>query len=588
MFKKLNSLLKGVSCNYVRSIKLNEQFIDFAGRFANDLGTVILLSDNHLECGKYNILGYKPWLTFYGKFDNININIDGKKVSFKADPLETIRELLKICKINNRFKCDLPIITGLMGYLAYDLKNSIEKLNLTTIDDLQLPDICFFAHSVIVVHSVLEDVMHLFISSNALSENKLNDSALKSFNKKIKNPVIVDDKSFYNDKKGFTSNFKQHEYINSVEKILYYILEGDVYQVNMSQRFNSRFKGSSYSFFKRLYNINPAPFFSYINSGDYQIISSSPERLIMRKGEIVETRPIKGTRPRGISVKSDLSMKQNLLKSHKDDAELSMIVDLMRNDLGKVCKKKSVVVKKHKSLEAYHNVYHLVSIIEGKLDKSKDSVDLIKSVFPGGSITGCPKIRAMEIIDELETNCRHVYTGSIGYISFHETMDLSIAIRTATVYNDQVYFSVGGGIVYDSDPDDEFNETMHKGRTIIDSFNKKNIIENNKIQEYLPFVWFNGIIKPLKSVGIAINDLGVMYGYGFFETLLIDKGSIYFLEAHVKRFYSTWKQFFKTHIPNLSWNEIINQVINANKANEKYTKKQELMMKKKNKQFFLL
>jgi para-aminobenzoate synthetase component 1 len=214
-------------------------------------------------------------------------------------------------------------------------------------------------------------------------------------------------------------------------------------------------------------------------------------------------------------LKPDLSKAQDReAKSKKDDAELSMIVDLLRNDIGKVCKAGSVRVAEHKRLEAYQNVFHLVSIVEGRLEEGRDAIDLLRATFPGGSITGCPKIRTMEIIDELEPNRRHIYTGSIGYISFHNTMDLSIAIRTATVYNGKIFFSVGGGIVFDSDPHDEFEETIHKGRTLMEVFKGKE--EKSTEQNY---VWINGTLEPLDQASIPVWDQGFQYGFGFFETI---------------------------------------------------------------------
>ena len=190
---------------------------------------------------------------------------------------------------------------------------------------------------------------------------------------------------------------------------------------------------------------------------------------MLRCGSRIEARPIKGTRPRGKTEPEDQALRQELAHSSKDDAELSMIVDLLRNDIGKVCAPASVRVAEHKRMEAYENVYHLVSVVEGELDAGKDSIDLIEATFPGGSITGCPKVRAMEIIDELESCRRHVYCGSIGYLSFHDSMDLSIAIRTAIVCHGLLSFNVGGGIVYDSDPLDEYRETLYKGRSIVES-----------------------------------------------------------------------------------------------------------------------
>ena len=195
-----------------------------------------------------------------------------------------------------------------------------------------------------------------------------------------------------------------------------------------------------------------------------------------------------------------------------------MIVDLLRNDIGKVCRVGSVRVMEHKRLEAYQNVYHLVSIVEGRLDQDCDSVDLLKATFPGGSITGCPKIRTMEIIDELEPCPRHIYTGSIGYISFHDTMDLSIAIRTATIYNGKIMFSVGGGIVFDSDPLDEYEETIHKGRTLMEVFKGK-----EKKAAKKDYVWINGALELLDQASIPVTDQGFQYGYEFFETIRVKR-----------------------------------------------------------------
>ena len=275
------------------------------------------------------------------------------------------------------------------------------------------------------------------------------------------------DEGFSVDRDGLQSNFSRHAYETAVQRIRDYIAAGDVYQVNLSQRFETRFQGNSFGFFRALYERNPAPFFAFLNAGDHQLVSTSPERFLHLQDRRVETRPIKGTRPRCQDPDEDRTMREALEASAKDDAELSMIVDLLRNDIGRVCQGGSVRVAAHKMVEAYENVYHLVSIVEGELDDERDAIDLIRAAFPGGSITGCPKIRSMEIIDELEPDRRHVYTGSIGFISFHGTLDLSIAIRTAVIHRGRMAFSVGGGIVYDSDPADEYDETLHKGRTLV-------------------------------------------------------------------------------------------------------------------------
>ena len=279
----------------------------------------------------------------------------------------------------------------------------------------------------------------------------------------------------------------------------------------------------------------------------------------------METRPIKGTRPRGKTPAADQRLQDELARSPKDDAELSMIVDLLRNDIGRACAGGSVIVTEHKRLEAYQNVYHLVSVVEGTLTAGKGSVDLIRATFPGGSITGCPKIRSMEIIDELESRRRHVYTGSIGYISFHDTMDLSIAIRTATIVGDRLLFSVGGGIIYDSDPADEFAETLHKGETLMRVFQGADDRSGN---ERGPFVWQDGRLLRQDAAMVPLTDLGLQYGFGFFETIRVEKGVIRRLTAHLARFNRTWADLFGGALPDLTWKDVITQVIEKNRLGD--------------------
>jgi para-aminobenzoate synthetase component 1 len=252
-------------------------------------------------------------------------------------------------------------------------------------------------------------------------------------------------------------------------------------------------------------------------------------------------------------------MREELEASTKDDAELSMIVDLLRNDIGRVCRGGSVRVTAHKTVEAYANVYHLVSTVEGELAEDRDSIDLLRATFPGGSITGCPKIRAMEIIDELEPDRRHVYTGSIGYISFHGSLDLSIAIRTAVIHQDRMAFSVGGGIVYDSDPADEYEETLHKGRTLV-----------NVCAECAPLtvrpekIWFDGRICDAGKARLPVGDEGVRYGFGFFETIRAAGGKIPLLARHQARWEASWKKLFGGPPPDITWASVIRQVLEHN------------------------
>ena len=263
-----------------------------------------------------------------------------------------------------------------------------------------------------------------------------------------------------------SSTFSREHYLEAVRRAREYIRQGDIYQVNLSQRFSFPFQGDLYRLFLQLFQRNPAPFYAYLNCGDFQILSTSMERFLLRQGDYLETRPIKGTRPRGRTPAEDAIRRQELTASLKEEAELSMIVDLLRNDIGRVCVGGSVQVQEHKRLEAYENVYHLVSIVTGRVRPGCSHADILRATFPGGSITGCPKIRAMEIIDELEPVVRHAYCGSIGYLGLHRNLDLNIAIRTAIGCRGQVHFAVGGGIVYDSEEVAEYEETLHKAMTL--------------------------------------------------------------------------------------------------------------------------
>ncbi|MBI2081985.1 MAG: aminodeoxychorismate synthase component I [Deltaproteobacteria bacterium] len=265
------------------------------------------------------------------------------------------------------------------------------------------------------------------------------------------------------------SNFSKKAYLRTIDKIKNYITAGDCYQVNLSQRFSCAVKESPYDIYQRLKQISPAPYSAFLNLGDTQIISSSPESFLQVKNKEVTTRPIKGTRPRGKTVADDARLKEELTISTKDRAELLMITDLLRNDLGKVCEKGSIHVPSLCEVESFAQVHHLVSTIQGTLKEDTDVIDLLKATFPGGSITGAPKIRAMEIIHELETVPRNVYTGAIGFISLNGHAEFNIAIRTMVIKEGQAYFWGGGGIVSDSSPEEEYLETTVKVEGLVSS-----------------------------------------------------------------------------------------------------------------------
>ena len=553
---------------HTEQVELNEPFLDVAERFIHLPGTVLLASGGNLDCARFHILAIKPWLSFSGRRNSFQITIEDQTKHINENPFDILRSILNLYKPQglsiSHYSMDIPVQSGLFGYFSYDLKDYLEALPRTTIDDLMLPQICLFIPSIIIVHEIKTANTSICVLDRETPNGHRTLKTDLAFLHKTISSKPNSAKTYSGSKNGFSSNFTKQRYLTAVEQIKEYIASGHIYQANLSQRFQMDFSGDAFSLFKTLFKNNPAPFFSYINAGDHHIISTSPERFLFRQNKQVETRPIKGTRPRGKTPSEDEALGQELQQSKKDDAELSMIVDLLRNDLGKVCEAGSVHVSKHKMLEPYKNVFHLVSIVEGILAEKYDSVDLIKACFPGGSITGCPKIRAMEIIDELEPNRRHIYTGSIGYISFHDTMDLSIAIRTATVYNKKIIFSVGGGVVFDSDPEDEFNETLHKGQTLMKAFQGKDLPVDTK-----NYAWINGSIQPLDEAVVPVSDMGFIYGYGFFETIRVDNGHAKLLNAHIRRFNKTWKTLFPNDIPDISWDDVVSCIISKNDLSEK-------------------
>jgi para-aminobenzoate synthetase component 1 len=266
-----------------------------------------------------------------------------------------------------------------------------------------------------------------------------------------------------------TSNFRRRDYIEAIRRAKEYIAAGDIYQVNLSQRLSAPLVTNPLDLYRRLSRSNPSPFAAYFDTPDGAVVSCSPERFLELRGREVETRPIKGTRPRGESPEEDARLAAELQASAKDRAENVMIVDLERNDIGRVCEFGSVHVPELFALESYATVHHLVSTVRGRLRPDCDALDCLRACFPGGSITGAPKVRSMEIIEELESTRRGVYTGAIGYLCFSGDMDVNIVIRTAVVQDGVAHFQVGGGIVADSDPEAEYQETVDKGRAIADA-----------------------------------------------------------------------------------------------------------------------
>jgi para-aminobenzoate synthetase component 1 len=466
----------------------DRSFLDFASAAAVSPFSALLVSGGQTprdDESRYSICAWEPFLVFWSKGRTCRVRMADTTFTFEANPLDVLDHIDS--RLLPDFELEAPPFSGgAVGYLAYDLKNQIERLPQTAHDDLDLPDLLLFWPRRAAILDRLTGKVRLLIfrfeaptaapSGSPIGARQGIETADPSFANHLPGSYAAfqdldagpaTESAGKNLQVGeLTSNFTREAYLRAVARVRHYIRKGDVYQVNLSQRYRFPFAGDPLRLWRSLFELNPAPFYAYLHAGDHRVLSTSMERFLYRKGSYLETRPIKGTRKRGSTPEEDEALRRELLESPKDDAELSMIVDLLRNDLGRVCLPRTIRVAEHRRLESYQNVHHLVSIVIGELRPDTTHADVLRATFPGGSITGCPKIRAMEIIDELEPHVRHVYTGSIGYLGWHRNMDLSIAIRTALVHHGHCYFSVGGGIVFDSVEADEYEETLHKGRTL--------------------------------------------------------------------------------------------------------------------------
>jgi para-aminobenzoate synthetase component I len=422
------------------------------------------------QYGRYDIIVAEPFITLVASGETTAIVQNGTSIISTEDPFLLLKNLLQQYPAP---KIDVPFAGGALGYFGYDLARRIETLPSNAIPTIEMPEmmIGIYDWAVIVDHREQRSylVSHGFNAVTHESWSRL-QALFNAPSRPIKNKFEVTSK--------IESNLSEPQYQQAFAKIKAYIEAGDCYQVNLAQRFTANVSGDSWQAYKKLREISPAPFMAFMQlplneTERFQVLSNSPERFIEISGDHVETRPIKGTRPRFANAEQDLDSSNELLTSLKDKAENLMIVDLLRNDLSKSCDK--VSVEKLFQLQSFANVHHLVSIIVGKLRRHNTAVDVLRSCFPGGSITGAPKLRAMQIIDELEPHRRGLYCGVIGYISFDGDMDTNIAIRTAICYKNSLSFYAGGGIVSDSDGSKEFAETLDKASsftTIIKVFTR--------------------------------------------------------------------------------------------------------------------
>lgn len=440
--------------------------LQLASCFKDETGVILLHSakpDSNL--GQYSLMGVRPYDFYIAK----NGWVKQGQALYRANIFDIIQQRLKQFQYT-RNPALPPFQAGGMGYFSYDLNRMLERLPKPNRDDRVLPDCIFGLYDLVFAWDHNAAQLYLFSSGLPFA-----GAQARAHAKKRKQEILafLDNRQLltYQPEKislqgEIRSHFDRDSYVTAVKKAIDYIYAGDIFEVNLSQRFDAQIKGHAFDLYYQLQNANPAPFSGFLNFDACQIISSSPERFLKIQDRQIETCPIKGTRPRVSDPIIDNQYRQDLITSAKDRAENIMIVDLMRNDLSRVSLPHTVKVPKLCELQSFATVHHLVSTVTGTLAPQYDAIDLLKATFPGGSITGAPKIRAMEIIAEIEPTARGPYCGSMGYIGFDGTMDLSILIRTFAMKPNWLSFQAGGAVTADSDPDAEYQETLDKAAAL--------------------------------------------------------------------------------------------------------------------------
>lgn len=427
--------------------------------FAGTDDSVFLDSSLVNKLGRYSVIGAVPYLKLVKEGNNFYIN--GEKETTCS--FETYMKTY-LAEHKDKNNTELPIISGAIGYFSYEYGRKLMEVDSVKEDLVSIPDAVLVFYDFYIIEDRHEQRTYLIANGITREAAKLLDEMESRINGK---PVYMQKESDTEYPIEVRPNFAKDEYKQAVDRMIRYIIEGDIYITNMTQQLTVKSDKVPLDVFYDLRENNPSPFGGYFDYGDFQIVCASPERFLkMQKGH-VNTRPIKGTRKRGETPEEDMFMRTELENSEKDKSELLMIVDLERNDLNRVCRPGSVKVTELFSVEEYATVFHLVSDIEGDLEESKNVMDLLEAAFPGGSITGAPKYRAMEIIDELENNKRNLYTGSIGYLTLDGGCDFNIVIRTALYKDGKYYLGVGGGITAESDLEFEYEETLQKAKAVL-------------------------------------------------------------------------------------------------------------------------
>ena len=422
--------------------------------------------------GRYTIIGLNPDKIWDVNKDIITVDQLGKKTKFKSNPLVYINKLIKNFDI--KIPKELPSMSSmLVGYFSYDIIRYIEKIPNRCKDDLKIPDIRLSRPKNLVIYDNLKKKIHyienVYADTKIKNYDQVYNSIIKKFNffESYENIKLPEKFTYKKNNNLAKSNISKEKFKSLVKKAKKYIEKGDIFQVVLSQRFVRKIEKKPIEIYNYLRKSNPSPFMFYFNYKDFNILGSSPEILVRLRSNKVTVRPIAGTRPRGKNNKEDRKYELDLLNDKKELAEHLMLLDLGRNDVGKVVKNNSVKVTEKFKVEKYSHVMHIVSNVEGKFNDKFSLFETLLSGFPAGTVSGAPKIRAMEIIDELERNKRKLYAGGIGYFTPNNEFDTCIALRTALIKNNKFFVQAGAGIVADSMPEKEYVETVNKAKALM-------------------------------------------------------------------------------------------------------------------------
>ncbi|MDC3425652.1 anthranilate synthase component I [Aquibacillus sp. 3ASR75-11] len=417
------------------------------------------------EKGRYSFIGANPYKEIVGRGTTTTCMYtkENREEVEQGRPLDIVKRHIPQIDLQLPF----AFYGGAIGYIGYDSIRAYEAIGEEPDDQVGMPDVhLMFYQDVIIFDHVKQTVSIVAINV----DGKRSEDQLEERITQIQSEIVQDKQatSQRSDRAAFKPMVKKEAFLKMVDQAKQRIIAGDIFQVVLSQRMKATFESDPFTFYRSLRRSNPSPYMFYIDFDDYTVLGASPESLIKTQGDQIITNPIAGTRRRGKTKEEDDALAEELLLDEKELAEHKMLVDLSRNDLGRVCEIGSITIPKYMTIERYQHVMHIVSEVQGTLDKTHSPLDALISTLPAGTVSGAPKIRAMQIINELEKQRRGVYAGSVGYINFNGDLDFALAIRTLVIKNNEAYVQAGAGIVYDSDPEKEYEETLNKAKSLLE------------------------------------------------------------------------------------------------------------------------